>query len=117
MPGNVERGMVFGTKIGPENRRFVVIQNDIGNRYSHLYIVAALKSERSIQTPPRFWVHVPRGQSGWDGEGGLKNEDSYVQCNRIGTVDERRLAEFVGKLSTPIMQEVNMVLRISLALD
>jgi len=90
-------------------RTCVVIQNDIGNQYSPLTIVAAISgAEHSAKRYP-VDVPVPRG------EGGLL-KDSVVQCNLIRVVDEKRLVKTLGYLSKATMEKVDQALRISLSL-
>jgi mRNA interferase MazF len=116
MPGKVVRGMVVDVRLDPtigreirKRRPCLVIQNDIGNKYSPLVIVAAITGAEHVRKAPPIWVFVP------EGEGGL-NKDSYVLCHQIRTVDEARLGTIRGQLSAKTMNEVDEALRISLAL-
>jgi len=92
-----------------KTRPCVVIQNDIGNRYSPVSIVAIITGAENV--PKRYPVDVaiPRG------EGGL-TKDSVVQCNLLRSVDERRFVRPLGQLSTATMEKVDRALRISLSL-
>lgn len=87
----------------------VVVQNDIGNQYSGLTIVAAVTSNLRVAALP---VGVPVKA----GEGGLKR-DSVVHCGHIYTVDKARLAQCAGRLSATRMTEVDRALARSLELD
>jgi len=116
MPGRVARGMIVDVNLDPtigheiqKKRPCVVIQNDIGNQNSVLTIVAALTSAEHIRKPLPIWVLVATG------EGGIE-KDSYVLCNQIRTVDEKRLGKIYGQLSKATMEKVDQALRISLAL-
>jgi mRNA interferase MazF len=100
--------------LGHENnkkRRCVVIQNDIGNRYSPLTIVAPIWGAEHFKgvKPYPVIVFVKAGEGG-------TTKDSYVLCNQIRTVDERRLGVVHGKLTNQTMKAVDAALRISLAL-
>ena len=90
-------------------RPCVVIQNDIGNRYSPISVVAAITGAENVAK--RYPVDVLIAK----GEGGL-NKDSVVQCNLIGCVDERRFVRTLGRLSPATMEKVDEALRISLSL-
>jgi len=87
----------------------VVIQNDIGNKFSPVTIVAAITDAENV--PKRYPVDVPVKQ----GEGGL-TKNSVVQCNMVRCVDGQRVLSTLGKLSPRTMQEVDRALKISLAL-
>lgn len=92
-----------------KSRPCVVIQNDTGNRFSPVTIVAAITDQANV--PKRYPVDVPVRK----GEGGL-TKDSVVQCNLIRCVDGRRIMETWGRLRPQTMQDVDRALRISLAL-
>lgn len=87
----------------------MVIQNDIGNKFSPVTIVAAITDAENV--PKRYPVDVPVKQ----GEGGL-TKNSVVQCNMVRCVDGQRVLSTLGKLSPRTMQEVDRALKISLAL-
>jgi len=116
MPGRVTRGMIVEVNLDPtigheiqKKRPCVVIQNDIGNQNSVLTIIAALTGAEHVRRPLPIWVFVPTG------EGGIE-KDSYVLCNQIRFVDEKRLGKIYGQLSRATMEKVDQALRISLAL-
>jgi mRNA interferase MazF len=92
-----------------KKRPCVVIQNDTGNKFSPVTIVAAITGDENV--PKRYPVDVPVKQ----GEGGLV-KNSVVQCNMLRCVDGRRVLGTLGKLSPRTMQEVDRALKISLAL-
>jgi mRNA-degrading endonuclease toxin of MazEF toxin-antitoxin module len=50
------------------------------------------------------------------GEGGL-DVPSITLCDQTRTIDKRRIAKKLGRLSGPTMKEIDRALRISLALD
>ena len=117
MPGRVVRGDVvkvnFDPAVGSEpskTRPCVVIQNDTGNKYSSVFVVAAITDIENV--PKRYPVDVPVRS----GDGGLE-KDSVVQCNLIRCVSEKRLVSTYGRFSAAIMQKIDEALKISLALD
>ena len=88
-------------------RPALVIQNDIGNKYSPTTIVAACSSA-GVQAYP-FIVHVKAKESGMD-------RDSSINLARIMTVDKTRLETRLGKLSAEKMLEVDDALKNSLGM-
>jgi len=111
----VRRGDVylvaFDPTVGAEIRKTrpaVVIQNDIGNRYSPLTIVAAITSQ--LAEPPYPHQVLIRAA-----EGGLA-VDSAILLNQIRTIDKRRLLRRLGALERGTMAKVNQALQISLGL-
>ena len=116
MPGICSRGAVIEVNLDPaigsepnKVRPCVVVQNDVGNRYSSVSIVAVITGAENVPKPYPVDVRVPKG------EGGLI-KDSVVQCNLIRSVDERRFVRTLGRLSGATMEKVDRALRISLAL-
>ena len=117
MPGKCVHGDVVAINLDPaigsepnRTRPCVVIQNNTGNMYSPVFIVAIITGAEHV--PKRYPVDVPVKK----GDGGL-SKDSVVQCNLIRSVDERRLAKHLGRFSNEIMQQVDAALKISLALS
>jgi mRNA interferase MazF len=116
MPGKCRRGEVVLVNLDPavgsepnKTRPCVVIQNDVGNRYSPVTIVAAITDADNV--PRRYPVDVPVGR----GEAGLA-KDSVIQCNMLRCVDEHRLAGSLGHVTRRTMESVNAALKISLGL-
>jgi mRNA interferase MazF len=116
MPGICSRGTVLEVNLDPivgseanKVRPCVVVQNDIGNRYSPIVIVVAITGAENVAKTYPVDVPVPKG------EGGL-SQDSVVQCNQIRSVDEKRFVRTVGRLSTQTMEKVDKALRASLSL-
>lgn len=112
----VKRGEIYwvdlGTGRGSERRGFrpvLVIQNEVGNRYSPTTIVAALTTRVAKRQLP---THVELRE----GEGGL-DESGLVLCEQLRTLAKERLGRRAGQLSTLRMGEVNEALEISLDLD
>ena len=116
MPGRCVRVAVVEVNLDPvvgseanKVRPCVVIQNDIGNRFSPIIIVAAITGVENVPRQDPVDVRVPKG------EGGL-TKDSVVQCNQIRSVDEKRLMKTLGQLRPSTMARVDTALKISLAL-
>ena len=112
----VKRGEIFyadlSPVIGSEQggiRPVIIIQNDIGNRYSPTVVVAAITSQINKAKLP---THVEISSE----EYGL-NRDSVVLFEHIRTLDKRRLKEKIGHMTEGDMRKVNKALIISLDLD
>ena len=117
MPDKVHRGDVIEINLDPtvgseanKGRPCVVIQNDVGNKYSPVIIVAVITGAENV--PKRYPVDIPVQR----GEGGLV-KDSVVQCSQIRSVDEARILATLGKLEPSTMRQVDVALRISLGLN
>ncbi len=88
-------------------RPAVIIQNDIGNHYSPVLIVATVTSGEIARYDVQVEVKAP--------EGGL-HHNSLVLLNQIRTIDKRRVGRFWGRLSTQTMRQVDEAIKISLGL-
>ena len=86
----------------------VVVQNDVGNKFSGLTIVVVVTSNLRVASLP-IGVFVKAGA------GGLIR-DSVINCGHIYTIDKTRLAKRIGQLSSDIIAEVDQALARSLAL-
>jgi len=111
----VKRGDIFYADLSPVVgseqggiRPVLVIQNDIGNKYSPTVIVAAITSQINKAKLP---THVEIKSS----EYGL-NKDSVILLEQIRTIDKRRLREKLGHISDEMMKQVDYALKISLGL-
>jgi mRNA interferase MazF len=89
-------------------RPVLVVQNDIGNRYSPTIIIAAITSQINKAKLP---THVEiKGE-----DYGLP-KDSVLLLEQIRTIDKRRLGEKIGHVKEDIIEKVDDALRISLGL-
>jgi len=87
----------------------LVIQNDIGNRYSPVTIVAAITSKVSPVPYPVEVVIEPTRTNGL----GVR---SAIRLDPIRTVDRQRLIQRLGQIDRKIMAKVDEAIRISLGL-
>jgi mRNA interferase MazF len=104
--------VTFDPTIGHEikkTRPALVIQNDIGNRYSPLTIVAAVTSKISPVAYPVEVVIEPTSTNGL----GVR---SAIRLDQIRTVDRRRLIKRLGQIDRSIMTKVDEAIKISLGL-
>ena len=87
-------------------RPVLVVQNDIGNKYSPTVIAAAVTSQINKAKLP---THIELRA----GDYGLP-KDSVVLLEQIRTLDKRRLKERIGEIPLDLMTKVNEALLISL---
>ena len=112
----VKKGDIFfadlSPVIGSEQggvRPVLVIQNDVGNKYSPTVIVAAVTSQINKAKLP---THVEVGALG----NGL-NKDSVVLLEQLRTIDKRRLNEKIGHVDEGLIGQVNEAIAISLGIS
>ena len=101
----------FDPTVGAEikkTRPALVLQNDVGNKYSPVTIVAAITSFRDDELYPTEVRIAPK-------EGGLDNE-SVALLNQLRTIDKTRLIKRFGTLDAATMAKVDISLQISLGL-
>jgi len=104
----VDLNPVMGSEKG-KNRPCLVIQNDVGNKYSPLTIVAVITSQKEISRPYPTDIWINKGEGGLD-------LASIIQCDQIRTIDKRRIKKKLGSLSRAVMKKVNEAIIISLDL-
>ena len=89
-------------------RPVLIIQNDIGNKYSPTVIIAAITSQINKAKLP---THIEISAN----EYGL-NKDSVILLEQIRTIDKKRIREKIGCLDSNVMLKVDNGLQISLGL-
>ncbi len=111
----VRRGDIFFADLSPVVgseqggvRPVLIIQNDIGNKYSPTTIVSAITSQRFKTRLP---IHVELSAI----ESSL-NRDSVILLEQIRTLDKRRLRERIAHLPPQVMMRIDQAIRISLGL-
>ena len=87
----------------------MVVQNDIGNKYSPTIIAAAITSKLDKAKLP---THIELNAIDY----GLV-KDSVILLEQIRTIDKRRLKERIGTLDDTVMKRVDLGLGISLGVD
>lgn len=114
---NCKRGEIYYTDLSPVVgseqggvRPCLVIQNDVGNRYSPTTIVAPLTTCRQTKAKLPTHIHVPPVKGT-----GLKN-DSFVLLEQIRIVDKGRIISYLGNLDEQKMRDVNIALAESVGL-
>jgi len=111
----VKRGYIFFADLSPVVgseqgglRPVLVIQNDVGNRYSPTVIVAAITSQIDKAKLP---THVEINAADYN-----LDRDSVVLLEQIRTIDKQRLQKKITELDDRIMSKIDEALRISLGL-
>jgi len=111
----IKRGDIFyadlSPVIGSEQggiRPVLIVQNDIGNKYSPTVIASAITSQINKAKLP---THIELSAK----EYGLP-KDSVVLLEQIRTIDKKRLREKIGHLDDELMEKVNEALSISFGL-
>ncbi len=89
-------------------RPVIVVQNDIGNKYSPTIIAAAITSQICKSRLPTH-ISISADESGLP-------KDSVILLEQIRTLDKRRLIKKAGEVSSDIMDEVNNALYVSFGL-
>ncbi|HQE05668.1 MAG: type II toxin-antitoxin system PemK/MazF family toxin [Tepidanaerobacteraceae bacterium] len=112
----VRRGDIFYADLNPVVgseqggiRPVLVVQNDIGNKYSPTVIIAAITSQIDKAKLP---THVELKSADY----GLE-KDSVILMEQLRTIDKRRLKEKITILDQDIMGKIDEALKISLGLS
>ena len=113
---NIKRGDMFyadlSPVIGSEQggiRPVLIIQNDMGNKFSPTVIAAAITSQTGKNKLPTH-INIASHQAGL-----LKN--SVILTEQVRTIDKSRLKEKIGQVDDAVMGEVNNTLSISFGLN
>lgn len=116
MPGRCSRGTILQISLDPtvgheikKSRPCLVVQNDIGNKYSPMTIVVPIEGAEHVAKLYPINVFIPSGEGGLD-------KDSVALCNQIRCVDEARFGKVYGVVSRETMEKVGQALKISLDL-
>jgi mRNA interferase MazF len=112
---NIKRGDIFYADLSPVVgseqgglRPVLIIQNDVGNKYSPTVIAAAITSRMGkTRLPTHIDVYADRV--------GLA-KDSVILLEQIRTLDKRRLKEKMGHLDGTVMSKVNAAIAVSFGL-
>lgn len=111
----VKRGDIYyadlSPVIGSEQggiRPVLIVQNDVGNKYSPTVIAAAITSKKYKTALP---THISVNGGGC----GLA-KDSIVLLEQVRTIDKTRLKEHMGTLDTDEMTRINKALSVSFGL-
>ena len=112
---NIKRGDIYYADLSPVVgseqggiRPVLIVQNDVGNRFSPTVIAAAITSQQGKTDLP---THIRLQAVG----SGLA-KDSIVLLEQIRTLDKQRLRERMGRLDDASMNRVDQALQVSFGL-
>ena len=111
----VKRGDIYyadlSPVIGSEQggvRPVLIVQNDVGNKFSPTVIAAAITSQRDKTNLP---THIKV-----DADGCGLSKDSIVLLEQVRTIDKQRLKEKMGSLDVGAMSKIDKALSVSFGL-
>lgn len=117
----VHRGEIYYADLSPVVgseqggiRPVLIVQNDVGNKYSPTVIAAAITSRLSKNKLPTH-IDVCRNETSDLQTFGLA-KDSVILLEQIRTLDKKRLKEKMGHLDERLMKQVNDAITISFGL-
>lgn len=112
----VRRGDIYYADLSPVvgseqggMRPVLIVQNNVGNRYSPTVIAAAITSQIGKARLP---THIELSARSY----GL-SRDSVVLLEQVRTIDKRRLREKMGRLDDTLMHRVDTALAVSFGLE
>lgn len=108
----IKRGDVFYADldpiIGSEQggvRPILVVQNNVGNKYSPTVVVLPISSAKKTNMPTHIRICGAK----------MLSENSVILAEQIRTIDRNRLQNYVGSVGLEIMKKVDMAVKISIA--
>ena len=111
----IRRGDIFYADLSPVVgseqggiRPVLIVQNDVGNRFSPTVIAAAITSQKDKARLP---THIQLNSTG----SGLA-KDSIVLLEQIRTIDKRRLTAHMGRVTEELMNKVDNAIAVSFGL-
>lgn len=111
----VKRGEIYYADLSPVvgseqggMRPVLIVQNDVGNKFSPTVIAAAITSQRDKAQLP---THIQLSSQSC----GL-SKDSVVLLEQVRTIDKKRLKEKMGRIEDAAMGEIDRALTISFGL-
>ncbi len=112
---SVKRGEIYYADLSPVVgseqggiRPVLIVQNDVGNKYSPTVIAAAITSQREKTKLPTH-IEISAKNCGL-------TKNSIVLLEQIRTLDKRRLKEKMGSLDDSSMYRINSALSVSFGL-
>ena len=112
---NIKRGDIYyadlSPVIGSEQgglRPVLIVQNDVGNKYSPTVIAAAITSKIGKTKLPTH-IDIPSMEAGLA-------KDSVILLEQVRTIDKKRLKEKMGHLDERTMNSVNSAIQVSFGL-
>lgn len=111
----ISRGDIFYADLSPVvgseqggTRPVLIVQNDVGNKYSPTVIIAAITSQLDKAKLP---THIELKKEKYN-----LLKDSVVLLEQIRTLDKRRLKDLIGKVDYDTMNKIDVAIMISLGI-
>lgn len=115
MKKEIKRGELFYANLDPVigseqggTRPVLIIQNDVGNKYSPTTIVVATITSKTGKS--KLPTHVPLSHVP-----GLER-DSLLLLEQLRTIDRSRLQSYIGRIDPETMKQVDQALAVSIGL-
>ncbi|MBP3284674.1 MAG: type II toxin-antitoxin system PemK/MazF family toxin [Clostridia bacterium] len=112
----VKRGDIYYADLSPVVgseqggvRPVLIVQNNVGNKFSPTVIAAAITSQINKAKMP---THIEIDANDY----GL-SKDSVILLEQVRTIDKKRLKERIGHLNENLMDKVNEAIEISFGLE
>jgi mRNA interferase MazF len=112
----IKRGEIYyaklGASIGSEQggtRPVLIVQNDVGNKYSPTTIVVALTTSRNKKKLPTHVLIRNNKRNGL-------NSDSTALCEQIRTIDKSKIEGKIGLVDNETLDNVLSAVKVSLAM-
>ena len=113
---NIRRGDIYYADLSPVVgseqggvRPVLIVQNDVGNKFSPTVIAAAITSQRDKTSLPTH-IEINAGNTGL-------MKDSVVLLEQVRTIDKHRLKEKMGSLDDGSMKKINQAISVSFGLN
>ena len=110
----VKRGEIYLTNLNPYQgseqggvRPVIIIQNDIGNFYSHTTIIIPVTNYMNHKKSLPTHVILPEN---------ILSYKSVALCEQLRVIDKNRLIRYIGKLDGKILREIKSAINISLGM-
>lgn len=115
MPKQVKRGEMYYADLSPAVgseqdgfRPVLIIQNDLGNRYSPTVVVAAITGRpKKAELPTHYPLPVGNGLE----------VPSIVLLEQVRTIDKSRLYQYVGRLDRDTMRGIDRGIAVSMGIN
>ena len=112
---NIKRGDIYYADLSPVVgseqgglRPVLIVQNDVGNKYSPTVIAAAITSKMGKARLPTH-IDIPGTDAGL-------SKDSVILLEQVRTIDKKRLKEKMGHLDESTMNHVNSAIQVRFGL-
>jgi mRNA interferase MazF len=110
---NIKRGEIYYADLSPVRgseqggiRPVLIVQNDVGNKYSPTTIVAVITTAKTkSKLPTHIWLSVTDGF----------RENSMVELEQLRTIDKSRLKSKIGEVQPGEQRLIDEAIKISLA--